>query len=261
MSGTRKGQGDQSADTIIQPLIDRASFVPPYYQLARILSEAIRRGDLPAGESLPSESQLARVYGLSRMTVRKAIEEIAKLGLVTAMPGKGTFVNEPPLEAATFRISGFEEDMRARGLEPSSQLMQAQAVTADKEIASRLTLRVGQRVLRLKRLLYANGEPMVLDVKHLRYDRGRPILEAEFEYMNLPSIMSHHSKVLPAESRFLVRVGSATDEEASVLGIAEGSPVFRVEQSVYAGNGAVVGWGVLTYRGDRYYFASLPHLL
>jgi GntR family transcriptional regulator len=195
------------------------------------------------------------------MTVRRAIEKVAELGLVTAVPGKGTFVNQPPLEAATFRLSEFEEDMRARGLVPSSRLLQAQAVPADEETAAKLKVKPGRRVLRLKRLLYADGEPMVYDLKYLRYDPGQPILEAELEYMNLPSIMSHHSKALPAESRFVVKVGSAGVEEARLLDIAPGAPVFIVEQTIYTAQGSVVGWGVLVYRGDRYYFTSLPRLL
>lgn len=266
MSPRTRRDGDQSQPPATGPEcpaagIDRESFVPPYYQLARILADSVRRGDLAPGDPLPAEPQLARMYGLSRMTVRKAIERIAELGLVTALPGKGTFVNQPPLEAATFRLSGFEEDMRSRGLKPSSRLLRAQALPADEETARRLKLRSGQRVLLIKRLLLADGEPMAYDLKYLRYDRGRPILEGELEYLNLPGIMSHHSKDLPAESRFVVRVGPAGEEEARALGIETGAPVFVVEQSVYSGNGAIIGWGVLIYRGDRYCFTSLPRLL
>jgi len=235
--------------------------VPPYYQLARIISRSIANGNLQPGDPLPPESQLSHMYGLSRMTVRKAIEKVSELGLVSAVPGRGTFVNPPPLEAATFRLSEFEEDMRARGLEPSSRLLKAKAVPADRAVAEKLGLRPGQRVLHLKRLLLADGEPMVYDCKHLRYDRGQPILEAELDYLNLPEVMSRHSKALPAGSRFVVKVASAGAEEAAALDIAEGSPVFLVEQLIYAGDGSALGWGTLVYRGDLYYFTSLPRLL
>ncbi|MEW5934142.1 MAG: GntR family transcriptional regulator [Bacillota bacterium] len=248
-------------EALARERIDRSSFVPPYYQLAQIIERHVRSGDFGPGDMLPPEAELASMFGISRMTVRKSIEKLAQLGLVTASQGRGTFVNQPPLEYATFSLPEFAEDMRARGLRPSCRLLEAKVMRAPAEVANKLNLDPGRRVLFVRRLLYADDEPMVYDRKYLRYDRGQPILEAELEYMNLPAVMARHSDVLPSDSRFVVRVTRCSRDEAALLGVDPDSPVFQVEQFIHSADGSPVGWGILVYRGDRYYFASLPRLL
>jgi len=242
----------------ISEQIDKDSFVPPYYQLAQILERKIKSGELGPDEPLPSESELGEKYGLSRMTVRKGVAKLIEAGLVYTMQGKGTFVSRRRLDRAMFRIDEFHEDMKQRGWESDARLLEAKVIPAPADVARKLALQPDARVLSIRRLLFANGEPLVYDRKYLLYDKGKPILEAELEYEPLPELVEKHSDVLPASSKLTVQATVVKEDEAELLRVAAGTPAFCVEQVLYSADGRPVGLGYLIYRGDRYRLTSLP---
>ncbi|WP_027717948.1 GntR family transcriptional regulator [Desulfovirgula thermocuniculi] len=241
--------------------IDKSSFVPPYYQLAQILERQIRSGVYRPGDPLPSEAELSERYGLSRMTVRRSLSQLARAGLIRTERGKGTFVSRPQLDRAVFVMEEFHKEMAARGLAPGARLLEARLVPAPEKAAARLQLPVGTRVLYIRRLLLASGEPVAYDRKYLRYDRGKPILENELQYQAFPEIVEKHAAALPMSSRMVLRVTVLGEEEARILNVAAGTPAFLVEQSLLSGDGRPVGWGWCLYRGDRYELVSAPEAI
>lgn len=241
--------------------IDRSSFVPAYYQLAQILERKIKQGVWQPGSVLASESELAQHYGLSRMTVRRALDKLVELGLVYAEKGRGTFVASPQVEKATFQFLGFHEDMQRRGLAPDARLLEAKVVAAPPRAARGLEVPVGSKVLFYRRVLLANGEPLVYDRKYLRYAKGKPILENDLAYLPLPEAVAQHSDVAPVSSRLSIQATVVREEEASLLQVPAGTPAFYIEQVICAADGRPVGYGWYIYRGDKYQFTSLARPL
>ncbi|GFN22368.1 GntR family transcriptional regulator [Thermanaeromonas sp. C210] len=239
-------------------MIDKSSFVPPYYQLAQILERQIKSGQYRPGDALPSEAELSEKYGLSRMTVRRSLNELARAGLIRTERGKGTFVSRPELDRAVFVMDVFPKDMASRGMASSVRLLEARLVPAPDKAARKLQLPVGTKVLYIRRSLLADGEPMAYDRKYLRYDRGRPILENELQYQALPEMVEKHAEALPVNSRMVLQVTLLNEEEARALRTSPGSPAFLLEQILVAGDGRPVGWGWCIYRGDRYELISVP---
>lgn len=236
--------------------INRKSFIPPYFQLAQILEQKILSGEFKPGDSLPSENDLGKEYNLSRMTVRKCLNILAERGLVSAHPGRGTFVSCPALDRSVFIIEEYNKEMSRRGLTPEARLIAVNVLKATDEIIEKLELKSNERVLYIFRQLLADNTPMAIERKYMRFNKGRPILENELQYKAFSEVISMHNEVLPVRSRMLMRPSLAEKEDASLLQVPPGSPVLCLEQYLYANDETAVGWGFFIFRGDRYTLIS-----
>lgn len=146
----------------------RTARVPKYYRLKRHLLDMT--DTMPPGTPVPPERTLAAEFDTSRTTVRQALQELVVEGLLERIQGKGTFVAKPKVSQA-LQLTSYTEDMRAQGLEPTSQLLDIGYVTADDTLAGLLDITAGGRVLRIERLRLASGEPMAIETTHLSAKR------------------------------------------------------------------------------------------
>ncbi len=235
--------------------VDKNSVIPVYYQIAEIFRRQIQKGILNPGDALPPEHELAARYGVSRMTVRRAIAELAARGLVYTQRGKGTFVARPRLDSVVFELDNFYEEMRQKKIPVSSQILEVRVVRGGKE-AEKLGIPPETRCLYLRLLVLAGEEPLVYERKHVVYAKQKPIVEAEIKDPSLSNLVATHAEKLPVRSKRVLQVSVANEEEAGVLGVAVGTPVFLVEQVLYDAEGRPVGWGKSVYRGDRYKITS-----
>ena len=138
------------------------SGTPLYLQLARFLNEEIRSGRYEAHEALPSERALSESLGLSRVTTRKAIDQLTMQGLIERRPGSGNYI-APRIEQALSRLTSFSEDLRARGYSPSSKWLSREITAATDAERDILRLPKGARVARLKRLRIGNETVMAME--------------------------------------------------------------------------------------------------
>lgn len=157
---TDGGSGTESGGT-------RTARVPKYYRLKRHLLDITET--LPPGSPVPPERTLAAEFDTSRTTVRQALQELV-VEWLERIQGKGTFVAKPKVSQA-LQLTSYTEDMRAQGLEPTSQLLDIGYVTADDRLAGLLDIATGGRVLRIERLRLASGEPMAIETTHLSAKR------------------------------------------------------------------------------------------
>lgn len=236
--------------------IDRNKFEPPYFQLAQILEKKILSGELRLGESLPSETDLGKTYNLSRMTVRKCLNLLAEKGLVDAQQGRGTFIARPALDRATFIVDDFNQEMKRRSLTPDTRLITVNVIKPPAEIAIKLAVKAGERVLSFARLLLADNTPIAVEQKYMRFNKGRPILENELQYKAFSEIISDHTDVLPVQSRMSMRAVSADETCARYLQVPLGSPLLCLEQYLYTNTRECVGWGLFYYCGERFDLVS-----
>src|SRR3984957_5839611 len=130
--------------------IDPTSATPLYAQVEAVLAADIASGTLIPGSQLPTENNLIERFGVSRPTVRKAVQNLISRGLVEILRGKGTFVARPKITQELTALTGFVEDMQALGRNPTARLLDQQVVAADKTVAHQLALALGSLVVRIR---------------------------------------------------------------------------------------------------------------
>jgi GntR family transcriptional regulator len=139
------------------------SGTPLYLQLARFLSEAVRSGQYESNEALPSERALSESLGLSRVTTRKAIDQLTLQGLIVRRRGSGNYIAAPRVEQALSRLTSFSEDLRARGYSPSSRWLSREITPPTDQERELLRLPRAAKVARLKRLRIGDETVMALE--------------------------------------------------------------------------------------------------
>ncbi|MEW5958994.1 MAG: GntR family transcriptional regulator, partial [Chloroflexota bacterium] len=132
---------------------------PLFAQLKETIIATITRGELTPGDQLPSQRDLCKQYGMSHMTVRRAINELINEGVIQAIPGKGLYVAEKTRVADSNSLLGFDQQMIRLGLNPSTQVLEAKLVSASTVLAKVLGVSVGAPLVYLHRLRLADGEP------------------------------------------------------------------------------------------------------
>lgn len=231
--------------------LDPSAPTPLYLQLKAALEERIRTGALSPGQALPSERKLAEALGISRLTVRRALDELVAGGVLTRKQGSGTYVT-PRVEQPLSVLSGFSEDMRARGMEPGSRWVRKELGQATPTEAMTLSLAPREPVVRLLRVRTADGRPMavehaVLPAKFLPDPEA--VGESLYEALRARGLV-------PARALERIRAVAATDRVASLLGVPEGTPVLYIERVSYLADGTPLEFTRSHYRGDRYDFVA-----
>ncbi|WP_207890361.1 GntR family transcriptional regulator [Rubrobacter taiwanensis] len=236
--------------------IDTNSPIPKYYQLKEIIRGMIESEELQEGQLIPSERELCERYGISRMTARQAIMELVNEGVLYREQGKGTFVAGKKVQQEAARLTSFTEDMRERGMAVSSTVLEMEVEPAGPVVARFLRVDEGERIIRLKRLRNADGEPMALETSHLLYDVARGTLEVDmsksslYEELRRGGVSISHAE----QSYEAALVGEA---DAEVLGVAPGSPALLIERVTFDAKGRAFEYVRSVYRGDRYRITSV----
>lgn len=222
-----------------------------YLQLRRALHNLMERGLLAPGQALPGERELAAKLELSRVTVRKALGGLVEAGLLTQRHGAGTFVAERIVKSFS-RLTGFTDDLRARGLRPRVQFLQRGTGVVSPEEALSLHLSPGARVLRLKRLRYAGDTPLALEssVVPLAVLRDPRSVRLSL-YDALEAIGCR-----PARALQRVRAVALEADDAGLLRVAPGSAALAIERRAFLADGRVVEFTRSLYRGDAYDFVA-----
>ena len=208
--------------------------------------------DLGPGAMLPGERELSVRFGVSRATVRKALEELMARRVVERRHGAGTFVRRPAV-AQPLMATSFGDDMRRRGLTPASRLLWSDLVVADADLAAHLEMPTGEAVLRVCRVRLADDEPMTLETLHVPAGRV-PGLRGE----DLEGVASYYEILA---TRFGRRIRSGTQsvapvvlgpDEAALLGVDPGAAALRFVRTSRDQHGEVVERVESVARGDRY---------
>jgi DNA-binding GntR family transcriptional regulator len=232
--------------------IDRSSPTPLYFQLAQAIEGAISGGALPAGSRLENEILLAQRYGLSRPTVRRAVQELVDKGLLVRKRGVGTQVIQPHVRRSV-ELTSLYDDLTRAGEAPSTTVLELDRVPAPAEIAEELDLPVGEEVVVLRRLRRSHGEPLALMTNYLP-GRFRPTAEelgerGLYQYLRGQGI---HLRV--AHQRIGARLCRA--EEARLLDEPPRSALLTMQRTAFDDQGVAVEHGRHVYRASRYDFET-----
>ncbi len=235
----------------LQLSVDRASPVPLYFQLAQQLESAVERGKLAPGSLLGNEIELAGSLGLSRPTVRQAIQSLVDKGLLVRRRGIGTQVVHSQVKRP-MELSSLYDDLEAAGQRPATRVLRHDVEEATGEIAAALGVPEGAEVRLVERLRLAHGEPMAHMRNHLPVDLLTP-REGELETTGLYRLMRGAGVTLHS-ARQSVGARIADAAEAELLGEAEGAPLLTMERTTYDDTGRAVEYGSHLYRASRYSF-------
>lgn len=229
----------------------KTSNTPLYLQIARSIRRQINEGRIAQGEALPSERDLCELTGASRVTIRKAVDQLINEGLLWRKQGSGTFVSERIEMPATY-LGGFTEDARARGQEPGSVWLIRNYANPTREEAAKLKVSTSSVVARLGRVRLSGGEPLAIEHAVVVESLLPPIEEiGDSLYAALDSKGNK-----PQKGRQKVRASLASPTEAGLLSIQENSEVLRIERVTWLDDGTVIEFTRSAYRGDRYEFVT-----
>jgi len=235
--------------------LGKGSPLPLYFQLKQIIREQIEEGALQPLDRLPSERELSQKYGISRMTVRQSLNELVNEGILYRRQGKGTFVASPKIDQGLLGLTGFTEEMTARGLRPESKLLSVERVDASPRVSEALGLSLDKRVIRLERLRLANGDPMALEVTHLPLRMFPGFPEGDFTgSSSLYEVMEVRYGIRLHRARQVLEAGIAGQRESELLEVPLGAPLLMIERVTYSDHGVAVEVARAIYRGDRYKF-------
>ncbi|MGW5664393.1 GntR family transcriptional regulator [Streptomyces sp. NPDC003758] len=240
-----------SAPDALDFALDRSSPVPLYYQLAQQLEAAIEHGVLGPGSLLGNEIELAGRLGLSRPTVRQAIQSLVDKGLLVRRRGVGTQVVHSQVKRP-LELSSLYDDLESAGQKPATQVLRNEVVRASAEVAAALGIAEGGDVHHLERLRLAHGEPMAFLSNYVPaglLDLDTERLQATGLYRMLRGVgITLHS------ARQTVGARCATAEEAERLGEPEGAALLTMQRTAYDDTGRAVEYGTHIYRASRYSF-------
>src|SRR5882724_6897047 len=227
-----------------------------YSRVETVLASEIAGGDLRVGDQLPTEDRLIARFGVSRITVRRAIQNLVSRGLVEIRRGKGTFVSAPKITQNLAELSGFVEDMHALGRKPAARVIGKEIVTADATVASQLALTKGERVVRIRRVRLADGIPLSFDETFLPLEIGKKIITNDLKVEPIFSLLERKYDVPLIEAEYKLDAVEAQPEVAAALKVKRRSPIFRIERTSYSTGAVLSITKGLHYSGDLVQFVT-----
>jgi len=233
--------------------VDTRLPTPLYHQIQVILRERIANGRYGEGELIPSEAELAKEFGVSRITVKRAVNRLAEDGLVDRARGRGTTVSARPMRSApvTASIEGLLENLLAMGVETEVRLLDFRYQPAADETARAMGIARGTPVQTAVRVRSLDGEPLSHLVTYVPEDVGRSYDRADLETMPLLALLERYGvEVTEAEQSITATLADPALAEA--LEVEIGSPLLEVSRVVYDQNRRAVEYIRATYRPDRY---------
>ena len=206
---------------------------------------------LSVGDAIPSERQLSADLRMSRLTVRAALDDLVRDGLLVRRRGSGTFVGEPKI-AQELTMTSFSEDMRRRGMVPANRTLGLEVVQAGAHLGRLLKVSPSERVVVFKRLRLADRETMAIETLHVRQSLIPGLTAEDLERHSFYELLEDRYGVVMAGGTQTIEPTVTNEEESAALGVPLHSPAFLFERTTRTAAGDVVEYVRSIYRGDRY---------
>ncbi len=206
---------------------------------------------LGIGDAIPSERQLSSDLGVSRLTVRAALDDLVRDGYLIRKRGSGTFVSEPKI-AQELTMTSFTEDMRRRGMEPASRTLELRTTTAGPWLGRILHVSPSEPIVVVKRLRLADDETMAIETLHVRASLVPGLSAGDLEQQSFYTLLSDRYGLDIVGGTQTIEPTVTNEEESDVLGVPLHSPAFLFERTTRSSAGEIVEYVRSLYRGDRY---------
>ena len=206
---------------------------------------------LQVGEAIPSERRLSSDLGISRLTVRAALDDLVRDGYLERRHGSGTFVSEPKI-AQQLTLTSFSEDMRRRGMVAGSRTIELREIHAGAALGRALNISPNARVTLIRRLRLADEEPMALETLHVPSALVPGLTRDMLENASFYDLLQHNYGVVISSGTQSIEPTVTNEEESELLGVPLHSPAFLFERTSRTDEGETVEFVRSLYRGDRY---------
>ena len=229
---------------------------PLYVQIKESIIDYIYINELQPKALLPSERELTEFFQVSRLTVRKAIDQLIAEGRVFRRPGKGTFVSLPKLQQPLLVLRSFTEAVEQEGHTPGSQLLEFEVLDGKYRVNKKLNLDAGASLLKVRRLRFVDNLPFSLSTSYLPYALAGPLQASDLQTSSLYTVLQEKCGLELKETHASIDVTTALEHEAVLLKTTTGSPLFHMRGTVEDGSGKMVEYFSVLYRGDRLRFVA-----
>jgi len=224
--------------------------VPAYRQIQGSIRKRIETGELKPGDMVDSERELAKIHKVSLMTARHALTSLEREGVVERRRSAGTFVATPKVHFN--KLMSYTEQMSSRGLAPSSKIITSKIIDDEQEIAARLKLPAGARMVKVERVRHTAEEPFALEICYLPAEDFPGLVRAPLARASLFVTLQREYGVEITYADEEVDATAADTRVAQLLDVPRGSPVLRIRQVIHASNGKAVVYVIGFYRSERH---------
>jgi GntR family transcriptional regulator len=225
---------------------------PLYARLRDQLRAGILDGHLAPGDQLPSESELSAAHGVSRITVRQALGDLQKAGLIVRLQGKGAFVAPPHASQRLERLEGLAEALAGQGQAVHSKRVGLKTVRATGDLAVELGVPAGTAVVQLVSLRYLDRTPLSLNTSHFAPGLGERVARVDLSGRDLLEVLERDLAVPVREARLDIRAVAMQPRDARWLKVEPGIPALRVHRRVLGEGGVPLQTETALYPGDRF---------
>jgi GntR family transcriptional regulator len=233
--------------------------MPRYHQIAQVLRDRIRSGDIAPGARLDNQRRLAEDFGVTLMTLRQALEVLERDGLIMRRHGLGTFVALPSVDYDILNFRAFAGDLSAVGEDVATRFLRSHFGPADRLAARELGLEPGARVFALARLRLVDGRPTSFQVSHLSAALGEEVAKADLAVTPLRQVLSFKLGIEITSARETVSAETLPARAARELGCAPGAPCFRSDRISVDAESRPIVYDRVFIPGDRFRITRQLH--
>jgi GntR family transcriptional regulator len=210
--------------------LDIQSRIPYYYQLKQFIIKQIESGNWHSGQMLPYENQLCQHFNISRTVVRQTLQELKNDGYIMTKKGKGTYITEPEIsENITQNLVGFYETWTAMGLKVENVILGLEKNNPNEEVRDALKLDENDEVIILRRLSKLNDKPYSISVNYIPFKPLKNLLNEDFRFTGLYTLLEKKYNMELTHGQSTIQIALATKEEAELLNVKKGDPLFLLE--------------------------------
>ncbi|MGI6160912.1 MAG: GntR family transcriptional regulator [Christensenellales bacterium] len=232
-------------------MLERNNPIPLYIQLEELLRTSIQQGEWPPDSMIPSENEMSRIYGVSRMTVRSVITALVKEGLLYRVQGKGTFVAENKISTRPLAYMGIREQLEEMGYETSTKLTNFSTMPAPDKVADTLGIARGDEVYYIERLRYIKKTPLSIHRTYLPAAYCPGFTGEMLESEQLCVLLENKYGLTMDKVKETLESTASTQEEEKLLNLPSKSPLLKLEDLIFDRSGKAYEYSIVLFRGNK----------
>ncbi|WP_312692660.1 GntR family transcriptional regulator [Caproiciproducens sp.] len=233
-------------------MIDKTSLVPMYDQVKDDLIQLIRNGEIQVGEKIDSESEICEKYGVSRITAKRALNEMVNEGYINRIPGRGSFVTDIRISHMLSSFYSFTEEIKRLGMTPSDTILNFDLIVPQSNITDFFHLPKGEKVLYIRRQRLANNEVIALDHSYIHPSVGSRFTREQLQVNSLYTLLALYD-ALPDRAVESFTAESVNPKDARLLMVEKGSAALKVERKTYCKD-RPIEYNYRYYKGNKYIY-------
>lgn len=238
--------------TNINQRLNRHGSVALYHQLKRILRSQIASGEFNESQQLPSESELAKVYSVSRHVVRQALKALVAEGRIVSYQGSGYFINQKRLRKALFNLGSHTKSMQALGIPTKTLVTRQELIRPPEFIANQLLKNPDEQAVFIQRVSYLENEPVCVLEAYYPTKYQTTLLEADLDDQSIYNVLNQRLGLQPGRAETVISIIFADETQSALMQIREGAPLLHIGSFTWTTKDELFEYSSNAYRSDRF---------